>query len=154
MAVGGRRNQQGGDHVTIKQGVVTVSTKAELEKVERERSRLLRMMQSRTDNADHVTTLMPNLKERFKTLVRNLSNIPRQQVDKARDVLKSLLGATITLHPCADGEVRYLSAEVMGDYEGLLRLATGQNKFGGGHPIQPSLTDALFIDIQGVARVA
>lgn len=116
----------------IKQGIVTVSTKAELEKVERERSRLLKMMQSRTENADNVTTLLPNLKERFKTLVGNLANIPRQQVDKARDVLKSLLGATITLHPCADGVERYLTAEVTGDYAGLLRLATGKNKSGGG----------------------
>jgi hypothetical protein len=101
--VGGRRNQQGGYHVTSKQGVVIDSTMVELEKVERERSRLSRIMQSRTDNADHVTTLLPNLKEWFKTLVGNLPNMPRHQMDKARDVLKGLLGATITLHPCADG---------------------------------------------------
>jgi hypothetical protein len=46
----------------IKQGVVTVSKKAELEKAERERSRLLRMMQSHTAKADNVTTLLPKLK--------------------------------------------------------------------------------------------
>ena len=51
---------------------------------------------------------------------------------QAREVLKSLLGATITLHPCADGVERYLTAEVTGDYAGLLRLAIGKNKAGGG----------------------
>ena len=116
----------------IKQGVVTVSTKAELEKVEQERSRLLGMMQSRTAKADNVTTLLPNLKDRFKTLVGNLANLPRQQVDQAREVLKGLLGAAIMLHPCADGAERYLTAEVTGDYAGLLRLAVGHHKSGGG----------------------
>ena len=35
---------------------------------------------------------------------------------------------------CADGAERYLTAEVTGDYEGLLRLTIGKNKTGGGHP--------------------
>lgn len=56
-------------------------------------------------------------------------------MDKARESIKSMLGKTITLHPCANGMGRYLTAEVTGDYTGLLRLATGQNKFGGGHPL-------------------
>jgi site-specific DNA recombinase len=116
----------------VKQGVVTVSTKAELEKAERERSRLLGMMRSRTAKTDNVTTLLPNLKERFKTLVGNLATIPHQHVGKAREVLKSLLGATIVLHPCADGAGRYLTAEVTGDYAGLLRLTLGKNNDGGG----------------------
>ncbi len=47
-------------------------------------------------------------------------------------MLKSLLGATIMLHPCADGVERYLTAEVTGDYAGLLRLTMGKNKGGGG----------------------
>jgi len=52
-------------------------------------------------------------------------------VDKARDVLKSLLRATITFDPCADAAERYLTAELTGDYEGLLRLAAGKNNAGG-----------------------
>ena len=39
---------------------------------------------------------------------------------------------SITLHPCADSSGRYLTAEVTGDYEGLLRLVIGKNKAGGG----------------------
>lgn len=53
-------------------------------------------------------------------------------MDKARDMLKSLLGATIMLHPCADAAGRYLTAEVTGDYAGLLRMEVGNNKGGGG----------------------
>ncbi len=47
-------------------------------------------------------------------------------------LLRELFRKEIVLHPCADGMGRYLTAEVSGDYAGLLRLATGQNKAGGG----------------------
>jgi len=53
-------------------------------------------------------------------------------------MLKSLLAVHDPLHPCADGVERYLTAEVLGDNAGLLRLALGKNKAGGGHP-QPAL---------------
>jgi hypothetical protein len=39
------------------------------------------------------------------------------------------------LHPTANGLERYLTAEVSGDYAGLLRLALGQNNVGGKHPL-------------------
>ncbi len=116
----------------IKAGILLVSTKAELEKAEAERVRLLGQLQARTVKAEKVTTMLPNLRERFKALVGNLAAPPHQHVAKAREALKSLLGKTITLHPCADGEGRYLTAEVTGDYAGLLRLAIGKNNAGGG----------------------
>ncbi len=116
----------------IKAGILTVSTKAELEKAEAERGRLLSQLQASTAKSDNLTTMLPNLKERFKTLVGNLAATPHDHVAKAREALKSLLGKTIALHPCADGAGRYLTAEVTGDYEGLLRLAIGKNKAGGG----------------------
>ena len=71
-------------------------------------------------------------------------------MDKARDMLKSLLGATITLHPCADGVERYLTAEVTGDYAGLLTLTMSKNKGGGGQGFLPSLINALRFEMQGV----
>jgi hypothetical protein len=49
---------------------------------------------------------------------------------------------------------RYLTAEVWGDYAGLLRQVTGQNKSGGGQGIQPSLVPLLRFEIQGVALPA
>ena len=58
----------------------------------------------------------------------------QRHVDLARAQLRLLLGQAIVLHPCADGEGRYLTAEVTGDYTGLMRLATGLNKSGGGQP--------------------
>ena len=48
----------------------------------------------------------------------------------------------------------YLTAEVTGDYEGLLLLAIGKNKAGGGQGIQPSLVPLLLFEIQGVALIA
>ena len=100
--------------------------------VKAKQGRLLSQLQASTAKADNVTTMLPNLKERFKTLVGNLAATPHHDVAKAREALKSLLGKTIALHPCADGAGRYLTAEVTGDYEGLLRLAIGKNKAGGG----------------------
>lgn len=54
------------------------------------------------------------------------------KVDKTRGILKELLGQQIILHPTANGSDRDLTAEWSGDYEGLLRLVAGENKFGGG----------------------
>jgi hypothetical protein len=61
----------------------------------------------------------------------DLANVTQHQVDKARGILKDLLGEEIVLHPMADGVERYLTAEIAGDYSGLLRLVAGENKFGG-----------------------
>jgi hypothetical protein len=90
------------------------------------------LLQANIAKADNVTAMLPNLKERFKTLIGNLAVSSHHHIAKAREALKSLLGKTITLHPCADGAGRYLTAEVTGDYEGLLRLFIGKNKAGGG----------------------
>ena len=75
-------------------------------------------------------------------------------MDKTRGLLRVLLGKEIALHPTSDGVERYQTAEVSGDYTGLLRLVVGQNKFGGGQPIQPSLIPLLRFEIQGVALAA
>lgn len=79
-----------------------------------------------------VSTFLPGAVGRLKALVDDLAHVSQLQVDRARGLLKVLLGKQIILHPCSDGDERYLTAEVTGDYAGLLRLATGQNKFGGG----------------------
>ena len=50
----------------------------------------------------------------------------RTRVDRARGVLRELLGKEVALYPTADGMDRYLTAEVCGDYTGLLRLTTEQ----------------------------
>ncbi|MBA2252452.1 MAG: hypothetical protein H0W13_07070 [Nitrospirales bacterium] len=53
-------------------------------------------------------------------------------VDKAGGILKELLGGQIQLHPTSEGSGQYLTAELFGDYAGLIRLVLWQNKFGGG----------------------
>ncbi len=121
----------------IKAGVLTVSTKAELEKAEAERGRLLSQLQACTSKVDDVTTMLPDLKERFKTLVGNLAATPHHHVAMAREAIKSLSGKTIALHPCADGAERYLIAEVSGNYEGLLRLTTGKIRLVEGRGVEP-----------------
>jgi hypothetical protein len=60
----------------IKAGILTMSTKAALEKAERERARLHDTLKTRATKADSVALLLPNLKERFKALVGNLTTLP------------------------------------------------------------------------------
>ena len=64
------------------------------------------------------------------------------------------MGKEIVLHPTADGVSRYLTAEISGDYAGLLQLVAGKNKCGGGQAIQPSLAALLRLEIHGLALAA
>ena len=66
-----------------------------------------------------------------------MAAIPQHHIAQAREALKSLVGKTIALHPCADGAGRYLTAEVTGDYAGLLRLETGKIKVVEGRGVEP-----------------
>lgn len=74
----------------------------------------------------------PDIIGRFKAALADLTSVTQHQVDKTRGILRNLMGGEIVLHPTADGAKRYLTAEVQGDYAGLLRLVRGKNKFGGG----------------------
>ena len=126
----------------IKAGIFTVSTKAELEKLEADRTRLQKMVLGQT-KADPIETFLPNTIGRFKAMLDNLAHVTQHQVNKTRAILRELMGKEIVLHPTADGVSRYLTAEVSGDYAGLLQLVAGKNKFGGGQAIQPSLAPLL-----------
>jgi hypothetical protein len=102
----------------IKMGILTPSTKQALEKAEAERAKLLRSVNGQQTRRDKVATFLPNAIGRFKALLDDLSNVTHLHVDKARSVLRELLGKEIILHPTADGVDRYLTAEVTGDYCG------------------------------------
>jgi hypothetical protein len=52
-------------------------------------------------------------------LLGDLANVTQHQVDKARGILKDLLGEEIVLHPMADEVEGYLTAEIAGDYSGV-----------------------------------
>ncbi|MCE3222826.1 MAG: pinR [Nitrospira sp.] len=116
----------------IKQGILTPSTKAELQKVERERDRIQEELKDHRSRLNDLALLMPKLKERFEKIVFEIQSLRAHHVDKARAILRNLLGEQIILHPCADGTERFLTAEMSGSYAGLLKLTVGKNKAGGG----------------------
>ena len=107
----------------IKAGIFTVSTKAELERAEVERTRLQEAIKGTTAKADKVVTLLPGVRERYEVLVRDLGGLSRRNVAQAREYVKELVGE-IRLVPTAD---RYLVAEMTGRYAGLTKLAVGQS---------------------------
>ena len=109
----------------IKAGIVTVSTKAVLEQVEAERAQLIQVIQGQRKMLDRVTTLLPNITERFRKLVDDLATVTQQQVDKARGILLRLVGDEIVVHSSADRGERYRTAELSGDYSGLVGLIEG-----------------------------
>jgi site-specific DNA recombinase len=109
----------------IKQGCLTSSTKRELDRLEAEQHTLIQSISGRAKVLDKVVSFLPDLEQRFKGLVENLATVTQHQVDKARGILRDLVGGTITLHPASDGAERYLTAELSGDYSGLLKLACG-----------------------------
>ena len=121
----------------IKQGIVTVSTKAELEQAEAERDALMQAIQGQHKQAAKVAAFLPNAIGRFKALLDDLANVTQLQVDRARGLLRVMVGEEITLHPCSDGEGRFLTAELSGDYAGLLRLVTGKISLVEGRGIEP-----------------
>ena len=109
----------------IKAGIFTPSTKAALEEAEAERARLRQMVQGSPKRLEQVATILPDIAARFKRVVEDLATVTQHQVDKARGILRDLVGPTIPLYPTADGATRFLTAELAGDYAGLVRLACG-----------------------------
>jgi len=116
----------------IKQGIITVSTKSELVKLEQEREQLRQTMQNQKPRPIRWPSSCPTRWDALRRALADLTTVTQHQVDKARGIPRELMGEQIVLHPTADGAERYLTAEVAGDYAGLFRLMTGQNKFGGG----------------------
>jgi DNA invertase Pin-like site-specific DNA recombinase len=109
----------------IKQGILTTSTKEALEQAEAERAQLLRVIQAGHKPIDKVSCFLPDIVGKFKALVDDLATVTQHQVDKARGMLKQLVGGQIVLHPSSDGTDRFLTAELSGDYAGLVRLVCG-----------------------------
>jgi hypothetical protein len=107
----------------IRAGVITPSTKAALEEAEAERALLLQALQPKA--LDKASTFVPNLVEKFKILVDDIVTSTQHQVDKARGILRDLVGGEIVLHRAADGTERFLTAQVAGDYVGLMQLVMG-----------------------------
>ncbi len=92
---------------------------------EQRRAQLLQVVQGQTMKVKKVAAFLPDAIVRFKALLDDLANVTQFQVDKARGMLRELVGGRIILYPAADRTERYLLAELTGDYAGLLRLVCG-----------------------------
>ncbi|TKB74286.1 MAG: recombinase family protein [Nitrospira sp.] len=120
----------------IKAGILTASTKTELEQAEAERLRLQDDIKTRATKADKVATLLPRAVERYRTVVNDLDRLSKTHVAQAREQIRELVGE-IRLVPTADG---YLDAVLTGRYEGVLKLAVGAklNNMVAGEGFEPS----------------
>ena len=121
----------------IKAGIITQTTKDELEKLEAEHSRLKNRLNAEPERTNKIVGILPGAWERYKALVVGLEHVPIDRIATVRPHLKALLGGSITLHPTAKG---YLEAEMQGSYEGLVQLAVGEGKMGvvAGEGFEPS----------------
>jgi len=104
----------------IKAGILTPTTKAELEAVETEKAELERQLEQEAQALEKVAQVLPRAVDRYGDLVANLEEAIAADVPRARTQVQALLGDKITLHPTDDG---YLEAEVVGDYAGFMSLA-------------------------------
>jgi len=87
----------------IKQGVLTVSTKAEREKVEPEKVRLNAHIKGSMAKVGKVTTMLPRAQKRYQALWENLGTaVPKQQIVQSREQTRALAGE-IKLVSMTDG---------------------------------------------------
>jgi site-specific DNA recombinase len=104
----------------IKAGIVTPTTKAELEKAEVEYERAKAAMNAATGMQEVLTTFLPNAAERYRKLINNLGSALQTDIGFARQCLKTLLGC-VKLVPSTTGS--FLEAELRHSPEGLIKLA-------------------------------
>ena len=108
----------------IKAGILTATTKSELEKAESERDRL---QSASEQQVDKVVTMLPRAKERYQALVEGIGTLSATHLPQAREQVRTLVG-DIRLTPTKAG---YLEATLTGRYEGLVKLL-GLNRGGCG----------------------
>jgi site-specific DNA recombinase len=99
----------------IKAGILTPTTKSELEKAEAERARLQRASE---ETPDRVITMLPRAKERYQALIEGIGELSAKHLPQAREQVRALVGE-IWLKPSPEG---HLVATLTGRYEGLVKL--------------------------------
>ena len=104
----------------IKAGIVTKTTKMELQKLETEKAELIREIADRSEKLDNVPMLLPRIIDGYKDLVTNLETVTQPDVNRLRRKLDALLGDKIIIQP--EGDKSQLSAELCGDYAGLAEV--------------------------------
>ncbi|MCB1557329.1 MAG: hypothetical protein KDJ50_00225 [Alphaproteobacteria bacterium] len=108
----------------IKAGVVTPTTKAELQRAEAEYEKARASLDAATSTREALTATLPEAAKRYRKLANNLGNALQSDICHARRCLESLLGA-ICLIPSRTG--RYLEAELRHNPEGLITLALNKD---------------------------
>jgi site-specific DNA recombinase len=109
----------------IKAGVVTPTTKAELERAEADHESAKAAMEAVSSLEEVLTTVLPNAAGRYRKLVGDLGRTLQTDTGHARQCLKTLLGI-IRLVPAASGG--FLEAEMRHSPEGLMRLALNNDE--------------------------
>jgi hypothetical protein len=61
-----------------------------------------------------VVDFLPNMEQRFAAMIDDLVQVTQPEVDKARGMLRELIGQQTLLHPSSDGAERFLTAELSG----------------------------------------
>jgi site-specific DNA recombinase len=107
----------------IKAGIITTSTKAELEKAEAARSEAEATLKAKASATKELPCLLPRAAERYRALVKDLGSTLQRDVAQARHHLKTLLG-TINLVPQPEG---HLVAELRHNREGIAHLTYGND---------------------------
>ena len=120
----------------IKAGILTSTTKGELERLEAQNASLEKEIKGITAKAEKVVTLLPRARERYEALVGDLGELSKRHVAQAREQVRELVGE-IRLVPTTGG---YLEAEMTGRYAGLVKLAVGAqlNNVVAGEGFEPS----------------
>ncbi|WP_407643972.1 recombinase family protein [Dongia deserti] len=101
----------------LRQGIITGSTKAELERLESERDQLQRVSNAGM-TMETVVEALPSLVERYRRKLAGVEDFDADDIPALRQLIASVTGGEIKLHPSANG---YLRAEVRGHYIGLYK---------------------------------
>lgn len=107
----------------IKMGIITKSTKDELEAIEK-RIEELHSVLANSKNLNPVT-ILPKAKARFTESVKQLEKTLHSHAHLARDLIRPFVGGKIVLHRRG----KYLEAELKNDVENVLAEATGLQSF-------------------------
>ena len=110
--------------VAIKAGTFSPTLRQALEQAEPERTRLAHTLDAPAKPNGTLPALLPDLKVWFKRAVGDIAKMGPQQIDKARGIIKDLVGS-ITLKPSTQGGESVLVAHLRPDYEGLARQLVG-----------------------------
>ena len=108
----------------IKAGIITPTTKAELERAEAEYNRAKAELEAVEGTDEALATALPDAAQRYRKLMANLGGALERDTGRAREGLKTLLGF-VRLIPASSGG--FLEAEIRRSPEGLMRLALQEN---------------------------